>query len=233
MRIEAIAKRSVLFATDRRHSDDLAANLWGYIQEGDWRERDLAFESLGYLGLESTLPELLTLLLQCESSLKAKAPLVGLPGAEEYALSVACSICAALAMFDSREAHRELAKRCDGPGNFYLRAEAIRLTALQCDYFDEELIRRYLSHPRSRYRMAALNGIYLLSGSRLRRFRQDVYSMLKDPSPQVVLSAVEVMTLLPRGEEWTAALEPLLDDHRHSRIHHSSVSSYASIYSDE
>ena len=47
------------------------------------------------------------------------------------------SICEALAMLDSGEAHSALAEICNQPGNIHLRSSAIVATGYECDWHDE------------------------------------------------------------------------------------------------
>jgi len=228
---ESYANRFVRLASDNRYSQEAVENICGYICWGDHDKRILAIGALGYLKEDSTLQLLLSLLNKCEQSLEHGTPL-DLPGSELHAMDVAGHICETLARIDNRAAHAELAKRCTDSKNVYLRAMAITATGLECNWCDENLIRRYLNQKRcARLRVAALNAIFLTGGHRLATFEPIVRPLLADPSPWVVISAVEVLALLiADDDEIIPALRPLLDDHRYCRPYHTSVALFVSSY---
>jgi len=224
--------RVVTLACDRRYSDNPSENLAGHILQGTHDDRTLAIKGLGALNVYNALPLLTAVLSQCARSLDDPSLPLELPGSSGYALSVASEICQTLARLDCKEAHRVLVETCTRKGNRYLRAAAISATALESNWQDVQLLRRYLGYRGDAlFRIAAANAIHECSGFRLQTYKPLILPLLHDKSPCVVISAVEVLALRwARDEEIPDLLLPLLSDHRFCKMYRTTVSKFVSGY---
>lgn len=219
-------------ATDAKYSDDSVENLCLHAVEGSHRHRMLAIEALGRLGATDAIEALCNLTEKTERSLESKGTATLLAGLAGRELQVVAEVCLALARLDCPESHQNLLRLVGGPGDIYIRSLALEAMGLECDWHDEALIEPYLPSARSiTLRVGTLHAIFLTSGLPLQRYKAIVMPLLKDRSPYVVISAMEVLALLiHRDDEILIAFAELFGDHRFCRISHSTVSHLARSY---
>ncbi len=228
---ELLVRKAIRLASDRRFSRRPIENLCGYVVNGSHVEKLIAINSLGRIKAEGALATLFEVLEHCNSRLKGKVTSFEFVCEPRSEYPIGAEICEALARFDSEETHKELVRICNEPGNIHLRFSAIVATGYECNWHDEELILHYLQPERAiKLRVAALWAIFETGGFRLRKYKPLVLSMLSDPSPAVVIAAIDILRLQLNHDGFYDVVEPLLEDKRYCRLVRQTVARYVSNY---